>query len=338
MPAPLITVCPSTLQPGHTTYSPEALAALFDGKPISHILPFDSPESPDSDGQEAVNNAGRLSLSGAQPKSGVILDSDSALRYSSKEEQSTYILKPKPTGYHIINHEACAANENLTMQLANQVYGIPTAKNGMCFFADGQSAYITRRFDINGGKKLAQEDFATLMGFTRNNAGSDYKYSRGSYEECGEIIKKHVNKDYVAEDLLTFFTLVLFNFLTLNDDAHLKNFSLLETADGYRLSPAYDLVNTSLQIRQPEIFALKNGLFKEGMVLCDTRPVRYSDFEEFGRRLGLESETVRREIGRLIEPNAKADELIDNSFLSTALKEKYKTSYHYRQGLLRTFR
>lgn len=324
--------CPSLLTEGHTGYSPAALKALFDGKRVNHILDFDSPTTY-SGGNDAIENAGRLSLSGAQPKFGLILDDSGKLRFSRDDEQSTYILKPRPTGYQIINHEYCAANENLTMQLASQAYGIETAANGLCFFANGEAAYITRRFDIYPGGKYAQEDFASLMGLTKQNGGSDFKYNNGSYEECAEIIRSHVKS--AAIDILRFFRVVIFNFITLNDDAHLKNFSLINNGREYNLSPAYDLINTSLQIRQPRIFALDKGLFREGMDLSDTRQVSFDDFFEFGRRIGLPERMIEREIKRFSEANPSAEALISRSYLSDDLKRLYLLSYHYRQSMLR---
>lgn len=326
-------VCPSFLIEGYSSYSPVALKRLFDGKQVSHILNFDSPTSTNIDGLQAIKNVGRLSLSGAQPKFGLVLGDDGMLRYSQEDEQSTYILKPRPTGYQIINHDYCAANENLTMQLASQVYGIETAANGLCFFRDGQAAYITRRFDVYPGGKYAQEDFASLMGLTKANGGSDFKYSNGSYEECAEIIRMYVKSAPV--DILRFFRIVLFNFITLNDDVHLKNFSLVNNGREYHLSPAYDLVNTSLQIYEPRIFALDKGLFKEGMHLTDTRQVSSDDFLEFGRRIGLPEKLVMHEMKRFTTPNEKADAMIERSFLSEELKRAYRSSYHYRQFMIR---
>jgi len=309
------------------------LKRLFDGRSVSHILNFDSPAFTNTDGREAVKNVGRLSLSGAQPKFGLVLGEDGELRYSKEDEQSTYILKPRPTGYQIINHDYYAANENLTMQMASQIYGIETAANGLCFFRDGQMAYITRRFDVHSGGKYAQEDFASLMGLTKANGGSDFKYNNGSYEECAEIIRKYVKSAPV--DILRFFRIIIFNFVTLNDDAHLKNFSLVSDGREYHLSPAYDLVNTSLQVYEPRIFALDKGLFKEGMHLTDSRQVSVDDFIELGRRIGLPEKLVMREIKRFTAPNEKADAMIGRSFLSEELKRSYRSSYHYRQSMIR---
>ncbi len=328
-----INICPSLLTDGHCSYSPTALKRLFDGRVVSHILNFDSPASMNLAGLEAVKNVRRLSLSGAQPKFGLVLGDDNNLRYSAEHEQSTYILKPRPTGYQIINHDYCAANENLTMQIAAQVYGIETAANGLCFFRDGQMAYITRRFDVHAKGKFAQEDFASLMGLTKADGGSDFKYNNGSYEECAEIIRRYVKTATV--DILRFFKVVLFNFITLNDDAHLKNFSLVSDGREYHLSPAYDLVNTSLQLYEPRIFALDKGLFKEGMQLTDTRQVTSDDFVELGRRIGLPERVVMQEITRFTRPSEKADAMIARSFLSDDLKRTYRLGYHYRQSMIR---
>lgn len=327
--------CPSLLKEGFDTYSPVALKYLFSNVPVSHILPFSLPnqqaEVGNADTHSAIENAGRLSLSGVQPKFGLILDSGS-LRYNNGIEQSQYILKPKPTAYHILNARFCAANENLTMQMASQIFGIETAANGLCFFSNGESAYLTRRFDVNNGRKYAMEDFASLLGLTRANGGSDFKYINGSYEECADIIRKFVKSSLV--DILRLFKLILFNFITLNDDAHLKNFSLLSNGEEYHLAPAYDLINTSLHIWEPRMFALEKGLFKEGMFFSDTKHISKKDFVEFGLRIGLPIKIVEHEITRFSGHQTDIDAMINRSFLSDELKNHYRKSCHYRQKLL----
>ena len=125
------------------------------------------------------------------------------------------------------------------------------------------------------------------------------------------------------------------NYLTLNDDAHLKNFSLINRGDGeYHLSPAYDLVNTNLHLYEPRIFALDKGLFKEGMHLTDTNLVGRSHFEEFGSRIGLTERLVKRELDEFATPHPLALELIERSFLSEALKRQYWQTYDYRRVTL----
>ena len=327
----VLSVCPSTLQEGYSTYSPAALRLLFDGQQVSHLLDFDSPNNEGSDREGYLRNVGRISLSGVQPKASLIVNSQYQLVKPSDGERGTYILKPAPSSYALFERKYCPANEHLTMQLASQVYHIETAPNALCFFRDGEAAYLCRRFDVGlDGRKYQQEDFASLAGLTNANGGSDYKYSNLSYEDCADIIRRYVKAAPV--EILKFFRIVVFNYLTLNDDAHLKNFSLINRGDGeYHLSPAYDLINTSLHLGIPRIFALDKGLFKEGMQLSDTRTVCRKDFEEFGRRIGLSARVVKRELDTFATEFPLVKELIDRSFLSDGLKRSYWLSYKYRR-------
>jgi serine/threonine-protein kinase HipA len=328
-----LTVCPSTLAEGFNTYSPTALKLLFDGQQVSHILPFNSPNHEGVDNEEYAKHVGRVSLSGVQPKAGLVVRDHQLVR-PSEEERGRYILKPAPSSYALLERKDCPANEHLSMQLASQVYHIETAPNALCFFRDGEAAYVTRRFDVApDGSKYNQEDLASLAGLTKANGGSDYKYSNLSYEECAEIIGRYTTAPSV--EILKFFHIVVFNYLILNDDAHLKNFSLINRGDGeYHLAPAYDLINTSLHLYEPRIFALDKGLFREGMQLSDTRSVSRADFEEFGRRIGLAPRLVKRELDTFASEQPLAKELIDRSFLSDKLKRFYWQSCNYRRTTL----
>ena len=329
----VLNICPSTLVEGFQTYSPAAVKLLFDGNPVSHILPFRSPNNEEAENEEYAKHVGRVSLSGVQPKAGLIIKGNQLVR-PSEQERSRYILKPAPSSYALLERKDCPANEHLSMQLASQVYHIETAPNALCFFSDGEQAYITRRFDVApDGSKYQQEDFASLAGLTKAHGGSDYKYSNLSYEECAEIIGKYTTAPSV--EILKFFRMVVFNYLILNDDAHLKNFSLINRGDGeYHLSPAYDLINTSLHLYEPRIFALDKGLFREGMHLTDTRTVTRVDFEEFGRRIGLATRLVKRELDNFATEQPLAKELINRSFLSDKLKKYYWQSYNHRRTTL----
>ena len=326
-----LTVCPSILQEGYDTYSPIARRTLFDGHAVSHIFSEASPDTGTVEANEAVKSIGRISLSGAQPKFSIVVDDDK-LRYIRDGEQGTFILKPRPTAYQIINKDFCVANEHVTMQIASQVYGIETAANALCFFDDGTPAYITRRFDVHSKGKYKQEDFAALLGYTKDNAGSNYKYDKASYEECAEVIHRYVKATLI--DIRRFFRIILFNFVTLNDDAHLKNFSLIERNGEYRLSPAYDLINTSLQLMNPHIFALDKGLFKEGMAFSDTHTISRSDFEEFGKRIGLPIKVIKQEIDMFAAEQPLVKELLGRSFLSPSLQKQYWMAFDYRRKML----
>lgn len=73
---------------------------------------------------------------------------------------------------------------------------------------------------------------------------TEEKKCNGSYECVGKIIKQYATN--AGLDVNKYFRLVLFSFLTGNNDMHLKNFSLMHTDNGILLSPAYDLLNVNL--------------------------------------------------------------------------------------------
>lgn len=251
-----INVCPATLQSGFDTYSPKARKDLFGGKRVSHILPFKHEDIRTKAFQGFGQSFRQISISGVQEKYGLVLDG-AALRLPQPNEQTHYILKPIPPD--LPNAHEIPANEHLTMQIARQVYGIPTTANGLIFFADDEPALLVKRFDFRpDGLKWRQEDFASLSGRTKQTAGPDYKY-KGSYEDIADLIKIHLPAYKV--ELEKFFRQVMFNYLFSNGDAHLKNFSIIETLDGdFVLSPAYDLICTRLHLTDFDM-ALKDGLF-----------------------------------------------------------------------------
>ena len=311
-------------------YTKKEIKDLFAGEHVSPILPYESLDGDKRMMEAIIEGNGHISLSGVQPKFSMVTE-NGKLRLARKDERGTYILKPAPTAMFILDREFCPYNEYLTMQLANHIYGIDTAKCALCYFQNGKAAYITRRFDISpDGGKYAQEDFASLAGLNKDKSGSDYKYDILSYEDCADIIHNYVRADVV--EVLKFFRLVLFNYITLNDDAHLKNFSLIERKDkDYVLSPAYDLMNTSLHFSQSGIFALRKGLFKEGTLIDDTHSITRASFKEFGLRIGLNERAVERELDRFAREYPKVGEMIMSSGLPENLAGVYLSSYNYRR-------
>ena len=219
------------------------------------------------------------------------------------------------------------------MHIAEQVYGILTAKNCLCYFRNGAVAYLTRRFDVQAdGSKWLQEDFASIADISKDTNGADYKYNALSYAECGELIDKYVSAAMVEK--LKFFRVVVFNYLTCNDDAHLKNFSLMsEHGKDYRLTPAYDLLNTHLHLTNPRIFALSKNLYP-GMKLGDTHPVTGESFMEFGRQLGLPGKLVEKELEVFRAERPQVKEMLEVSGLPENLSALYFSVYDYRRKSL----
>ncbi len=214
--------CPGTLAEGFTTYSPSCLRNLFGGKKVNHILPYEQPQQSEEVAEQFMENRKRISISGVQEKLSFLLEKNQ-LRLTNKGEQGTYILKPIPRDLKKVDQ--VPANEHLTMQIAKQVYGLNTAENAMVFFKNGSPAYITKRFDVkDDGGKWGKEDFATLAGKTKDNIGANFKYEC-SYEEVGMLIQKYVPAWRV--EIEKYFSLVVFNFMLSNGDAHLKIFRCL---------------------------------------------------------------------------------------------------------------
>jgi len=322
--------CPSTLAQGYNTYSQVALNNLFDKQKVSHILPYEYIEKNEDDAALFLQNKKRISISGVQSKYSMIVK-DEQLILTPEGEQGRYILKPKPA--EIKNPYECAANENLTMQIAEQVFKIETAVNGLCFFYGGEIAYIAKRFDIaSDGSKYRVEDFASLAGVTSDNAGVNFKYDF-SYEEVAELLKKFATARPV--ELLKFYRLVLFNFLFSNGDAHLKNFSLIDRGgNNFCLTPAYDLLNTKIHIDDTD-FALNKGLFKEDRkeYFKEGKAIGAS-FKQFGLLTGLSEKVVDKELSAFTANHHIINELINNSFLSDKIKKQYLIHYQTRRNRL----
>lgn len=313
--------CPSTLKPGFTTYSPTALRKVFEGKRVSHILPFESPDKSQAVNEAFMENRRRLSISGVQKKISLRLDKNK-LRLTGQGENGQYILKPIPDD--LKRTDQVPANEHLTMQLAEQVFDIQTAGNAMIFFTDDQPAYITRRFDYKeDSSKRLMEDFCSLAGKTRDTAGEDFKYE-GSCEDLFILLKQYVGPYLVEAQKL--FRLTLFNYAFSNGDAHLKNFSLLETNDGdFTLSPAYDLICTRIHVNDPDI-AFKDGLFADDFEtdsFAANGYYSYDDFYHLGIRVGLPEAIVKREIALFQDKNELMELLVHRSFMDDGVKKIY---------------
>lgn len=334
-----INVCPGTLTAGFTTYSARCVRHLFSNKKVSHILPYNNPAKDETVAEQFMENRKRISISGVQEKLSVVLDKN-ILRLTNAGEQGTYILKPIP--HDLKKVDQVPANEHLTMQLAKQVFGITVAENAMIFFKDGSPAYLTKRFDVKsdvplteaGDIKWGKEDFATLAGKTKDNAGQDFKYEY-SYEEIGLLFQKYVAAWKVEVE--KYFVLVVFNYAFSNGDAHLKNFSLLENTSGdYRLSPAYDLVNTRLHVDDTD-FALSKKLFADNFQSPAWKKNGHAaaaDFLEFGKRIGMVASRCEKLLAPFLEKHANVESLINRSFLDASSKKTYLLHYKTKRNYL----
>lgn len=225
-----------------------------------------------------------------------------------------YILKPPTAEYPQLPEV-----EAVTMQLA-QIANIKTALNSLIRMKSGSLAYITKRMDRTNKGKLAMEDLCQLSGRL-----TDDKY-HGSYEHVGKTVQRYSATPGL--DVLNFFEVVLFSYLTGNADMHLKNFSLLEQAGvGMVLSPAYDLVNT----------ALVNPADKEELALTLNGKKSRLKKQDFITAMNTLNLTVQQQ-DNLFEKMKRVlpvwMERIDVSFLSESNKENYKALLSERINIL----
>ena len=322
--------CPGCLKAGHKTFCTRCHRTLFGpgSKRVPAVLPFTRPAY---DREKVAVTGERLSLSGVQTKMPLALV-DGHLQMVQSGGQ--YILKPRPHGT-LMRLEAAPINEHLTMQIARQVFRISVADSALVTLQDGEHAYLVLRFDVqSNGQRSLQEDFAQISGRSPDTHGANYKYDF-SYEAIGNLIRRHVATFRV--DLERFFTLVVFNYLVNNGDAHAKNFSLIrdDTTSQYNLTPAYDLLNTRLHLPDESRTAL--DLFQDDFETESFKKqafYAYDDFAEFAKRLGLVETRFRRIMETFIGKSCDVETLIDASELSDECKGLYKDHVRDRVAAL----
>lgn len=226
-----------------------------------------------------------------------------------------YLLKP-PTAWYPQLPEV----EDVTMHLA-QLAKIKTAPHSLIRLQSGNLAFVTKRIDRTKNGKLAMEDMCQLT-----ERLTEDKY-HGSYEQIAKAIQRHSVTPGL--DVVNFFELVLFSFLTGNADMHLKNFSLLEQPGlGMVLSPAYDLVNTALvhPADEEEMALTLNGRKKK---------LTKQDFVAAMNTLKLEEKQQEMIFNKMAKAWPQWQELIDCSFMSVEFKEQYKTLLKERMNRLK---
>lgn len=246
----------------------------------------------------------KTSLTGVQPKLSLHLNEHGgSKRLTIVGLWGDYICKPQTSQYGMMPEV-----EDLTMHLA-EVARIDVVPHTLMRMADDTLCYLTRRIDRTpSGDKIAMEDMCQLT-----ERQTEHKYN-SSYEQIGKAILKYSSLPKM--DVTNYFEYVLFSWLTGNNDMHLKNFSLYETANRIRLTPAYDLLNTAIiNPKDDEELALTlNGRKKR---------LQREDFIKSGNTLGIKEVTIERLIDKYIKLSPKFETVIKDSFLSAPLKEKY---------------
>lgn len=204
-------------------------------------------------------------------------------------------------------------NEHVTMRMA-EAFGINVVPSSLIRLKSGELSYITKRIDrTEDGNKIHMLDF-----FQITEAFDKY---RSSMERIGKALHSYASNTQL--DKLLFFELIIFSFLSGNNDMHLKNFSMIENQYNWKLAPAYDLLNV----------AIVNPKDKEEMALtiCGKKSnLNKTDFEKLGANLLLTPKQISGVFKRFSKKMPVAEKWIATSFLSEMMKEKYLNSLEIR--------
>lgn len=241
----------------------------------------------------------QTTVTGVQPKLSMHLSrggKDEPDRLTLVGMWGNYILKPQAKAYPNLPE-----NEDLTMHLAT-LAGINVVPHTLAHMADGELCYLTRRIDrTNDGCKIPMEDACQL-----SERLTEDKY-RSSYEQVSKIIQRYSTVGKL--DLVNFWEVVMFSWLTGNSDMHLKNFSLyMPTSGQWQLTPAYDLlaVHLAMPSDREELALTLNGKKSN---------IKREDFILAMSRFGINEVVVQRMIAKFAKIYPKWQSCIAESFL-----------------------
>jgi serine/threonine-protein kinase HipA len=295
-------ICLGEMAAGEASYHPACCLELFDAS-MPPLLPY-SQEDMDKLAAKVVRQ--HVTVPGVQPKLSLHLEREAkkgAGRFTIVGLEGGYILKPP-----VARYPEMPELEHLTMRMAS-CFGIATAPCGLLRMQDGRHAFIARRMDRSGVRKLPMEDMCQL---TDRMTADKY---RGSLESVGRAVLRY--SDVPVFDVLRLFDLALFCFLTGNADMHLKNFSLLQNLKGEtRLAPAYDLLPSHLLLPedQEESALTLNG---------KKRKLGRQDFLRFGGALTLKAKQMENALRRSAAVIPAALTLVGRGLCSMENKKRY---------------
>lgn len=269
--------------------------------------------------QLAIDNTNKgFTVPGVQKKLSLHLSKEDTPRLTLVNYPTGYILKPQTDEY-----VALPEMEYLVMQMA-EASGIKTVPYALIRVPsqDNTFAYITKRIDRIGGQMLAMEDFCQLDGRLTED-----KY-RGSYERCGKIVSKYSSAKMF--DITELYLRIVFSFVVGNSDMHLKNFSLIETAEAsheYVLSAAYDMLSTNVVIPSDmEQLALTINGKKQN--------IRRKDFVILAETIGITEKSAEKMINKIIGLKEKYITMCEESYMPDDMKAALNNLIEKRVGVL----
>lgn len=280
-------ICPGTLKAGFSGYSPRTVKEVFGGKTMPVQFPLFIPSGP-----------GRYPLKIEKRK------------FEFSDDEGPLFLE-------IFDDEDRAANEQLCLQIANQLYQIPVIPTALTFIHDGRVGLISRPQPITGDML----QLAILDGHTAS-ADAHYRYS---YHDISKLIDKYFPAPIPAKELL--FRIVSVNYLLNNGDAHLKTFRLMEErGEGdLEIAPMASIYNTALQGDNTDL-ALMDGFYLRDVEKASYKALgyyAYDDVYQFGLRMDLVNFRVKRFLDNILNKKDEVMDMIVRSYLSDTGKRSF---------------
>ena len=259
---------------------------------------------------ERSSNTKRFSISGVQPK---LLIKATQEKLDTTDCHGEFILKPSP-----IEYPELSENEFLTMHI-NKMLGVKVPHMALVQFTDGELAYLVKRFDRERTYKLHCEDMAQAMDIDKDEA-ENYKYESKSYEEVCHFIRQNYSK----ADAFELFNRVFINYMTGNNDFHLKNISVLAGKSSiYTISPAYDCVNAAIYFDDNEIAMDLYDGYTDEFPFSLLGFISKANFDELANRIEMPLAYRETIYENYLDNYQVITDFIANSILSKEQKDKY---------------
>ena len=248
-------------------------------------------------------------LSGVQPKILAQVENKATLKLED------YIVKAWGEDYPQL-----ALNEYFCMLTVKKA-GIDVPE---FYLSDDDALFIMQRFDIDSnGQAKGFEDLCVIQAKSR-----DEKY-KGSYEQIAKSIKTFTSPDYKMQSLHNFFKMVVLNNRLQNGDAHLKNFGLIyDDINSVRLSPAYDVVSTTVYVKN-DIAALtlmgskkwwnRKFLIRFGIETCDLSTKQANQLYD-------ECEYALESVNQLVKTRLETESITEKRLILEHLSRLMETS------------
>jgi serine/threonine-protein kinase HipA len=262
---------------------------------------------------EGSGQESKFSLAGVQMKFSM-KEKDGRYNLSKNGELGDWIIKTPST-----KHKHVPLNEYTAMSLAALAgVNIPEIKLieldkldnlPPINLPDEKLAFAIKRFDRDGNTRIHMEDFAQVL-----VKYPQQKYNAASYENLGKVLYGFSGDG--LSDAQQFARRLLVNILLANGDAHLKNWSLLyQDQVTPRLSPAYDILTTSVYIDHETKYALNLGKTKEWYSVTE------ENFQHWANKSGIPWRALKPHIDDMME---KARSLWPEALKDLPMDEEHK--------------